>query len=300
MALQYACTCEAPQRLRVGMMPGAGCSPLLLAAQQNIFQRQGLLVEFESFSTRTVAAKTWDPQKFDLLCLNLAELLLVPELYQVVLIPNYSQGADVLIARKDAGTSLNDLKGARIGVPPVSMGELLLGRALEQHALAREDFTVLPEDSEDLREALQKSEIQLAVTAPPYSLEILKNPEMQIVFRSTSMPGEIIDTIAVRADLLQTSPQLLSKMESVWQDTLLYMNHESTAAWSTLAESTRLPITTFAQDYKFLTLEEQRDYLKPEGRLLPMIDQLQSSLLQSGTLKTRRDSGLFLPIPTNR
>ncbi len=299
LTLQSACTCEAPQHLRLGIRSNAGCGPLLLAAQQNIFQRQGLQVEIKNFANRADASKALATQRFDILCLNLAELLVQPESYQVLLVPNYSQGADVLIARKDAGGNLNDLKGARIGVPPVSMGEFLLRRALEQHTLARDDFTVLPEESQDLREALQKSEIQMAVAAPPYSLEILKNPETQIIFRSNAMPGEIIDTVAIRADLLEAFPGLSGKLSSVWQETLQYMTHEPSAAWAFLAQTTGLPITTFAQDYKFLSLEEQREYLKSEGRLLPMIEELQSSLLQSGGLKTRRDSAAFLPIPTN-
>jgi NitT/TauT family transport system substrate-binding protein len=300
LALQNACTCQPPQRLRLGMMPSAACAPLLLAAQQNIFQGQGLEVEFKTFAIQADALHAWSAQNFDVLCLNLAELVVMPQNYGIVLVPAYSNGADVLIARKDAGTNLNDLKGARIGMPPVSMGDLLLTRALNQHTLAREDFTVLPEEPQNLQESLEKSEIQLAVTAPPYSLDILKNPEMQIIFRSSAMRGEIIDTIAMRTDLLQTSPQLIAKMENVWQETLRYMTNEPQAALDFLALKSALPQATFAQDYKFLTLDEQRHYLKPEGLLLPMIGQLQDSLVQSGSLKTRRDTTAFLAIPTSR
>jgi NitT/TauT family transport system substrate-binding protein len=282
------------------MMSNAGCSPLLLAAQEKIFERHGLQVELKIFASRVEATQAWTTQSFDLLCFNLAELLLQQQDYKVLLIPAYSNGADVLVARKDAGSDLNDLKGARIGVPPISMGDLLLTRALDQHTLAREDFTVLPEEPQDLREALQKSEIQLAIAAPPYSLDILKNPDMQIIFRSTEMPGEIIDTIAMRADLYQSSPQLLPKMESVWQETLQYMQKGPEAAFPFLAQALSLPVPTIQQDYKFLTLLEQRDYLQPEGRLLPMIDQLQSSLIQSGSLKNKREAASFLAIPTNR
>lgn len=300
LALQNACTCQPPQRLRLGMMPSAACAPLLLAAQQKIFQRQGLEVEFNTFATQAEAFQPSNAQSFDLLCLNLAELVVMPQNYGILLVPAYSNGADVLIARKDAGTNLNDLKGARIGMQAVSMGDLLLTRALNQHTLAREDFTVLPKEPQNLQESLEKSEIQLAVTAPPYSLDILKNPEMQIIFRSSDMRGEIIDTIAMRTDLFQTSPQLISKMENVWQETMQFMTNEPQAALDFLTLKSALPQATFAQDYKFLTLDEQRDYLKPEGLLLTMIDQLQDSLVQSGSLKARRVAPAFLPIPTSR
>jgi NitT/TauT family transport system substrate-binding protein len=299
-ALQNACTCEAPQRLRLGIMQHPACQPLLLAAHQNFFEQEGLQLEIKTFITRAEATQAASTQSFDLLCLNLAELLVLPQDYKILLIPASSNGADVLIARSDAGNSLNDLKGARIGVPPVSMGDLLLTRALTQQTLAREDFTVLPEEPQDLQVALQKSEIQLAVAAPPYSLDILKNPEMRVLFRSNEIPGEIIDTISVRSDRLQTSPELLPKMEGVWRRTLQFMQNEPDAAFAFLEKTTKIPSATFQTDYKFLTSDEQQEYLKPEGRIFRMIDSLSTTLLQTGSLKSPRSASTFLPIPTNK
>lgn len=298
--LQHGCTCEAPQRLRVGMIRGAGCSPLVLAAEQKFFDRQGLQVELTILDSHADAAQAWKTHSFDVVCFNLAELLLDPKDYKVILIPAASNGADVVIARKDAGSNLAALKGARIGVPPASMGDLLLMRVLNQNTLAREDFTILPEEPQDLRESLQQSKIQLAVAAPPHSLEILKNPETQILFSSTEMPGEIIDVIGIRNDLLLSAPQLHLKMQGIWQETLHFMQNEPAAAWSFLAKASQLPVPTLQQDYKFLTMDEQRAYLTPDGRLLPLIDHLQTSLVQSGTLKSRRATAAFLAIPTNK
>ncbi|HET9240223.1 MAG TPA: ABC transporter substrate-binding protein [Oligoflexus sp.] len=299
-ALQNACTCEAPQRLRLGIMQNPACQPLLLAARYNFFEQERLQVEIKTFITRAEAAQAAETQTFDLLCLNLAELLVLPQDYKILLIPAYSNGADVLIARSDAGDSLNDLKGARIGVPPVSMGDLVLARALSQQTLEREDFTVLPEEAQDLQVALQKSEIQLAVAAPPYSLDILKNPEMRILFRSSEIPGEIIDTITVRADRLQTSPELLPKMERVWRQTLQFMQNEPDEALGFLETTSKIPRATFQTDYKFLTADEQQEYLKPEGRIFHLIDALHTTLLQSGSIKTPRAASTFLIIPTNK
>jgi NitT/TauT family transport system substrate-binding protein len=298
--LQNACTCEVPQRLRLGIMQHPACQPLLLAAEHKLFEQEGLAVEIKTFLTRAEATEAAGTKKFDLLCLNLAELLVLPQDYKIILIPAYSNGADVLIARSDAGNNLNDLKGARIGVPPVSMGDLVLSRALIQQTLAREDFTVLPEEPQDLQIALQKSEIQLAVAAPPYSLDILKNPEMRILFRSNDLPGEIVDTISVRADRLQASPELLPKMQGVWQRTLQFMQNDPEKALTYLETTTKLPRTIFQADYKFLTGDEQQEYLKPEGRIFRMVDTLQNSFLQSGFIKTPRAAATFLADPTNR
>jgi NitT/TauT family transport system substrate-binding protein len=299
-ALQNACTCETPQRLRLGIMQNPACQTLQLAVRYSFFEQEGLQVEIKNISTRAEATEAASTQNYDLLCLNLAELLVLPQDYKILLIPAYSNGADVLIARSDAGSTLNELKGARIGVPAVSMGDLMLSRALNQQTLAREDFTVLPKEPQDLQGALQKSEIQLAIAAPPYSLDILKNPEMRVLFRSDEIPGEIIDTISMRADRLQASPELLTKMQGVWRRTLQFMQKEPAEAFGFLEKTTRIPRATFQMDYKFLTGDEQQEYLRADGRIFRMIDSLHTTLLQSGSLKTPRAARTFLADPTNK
>jgi ABC-type nitrate/sulfonate/bicarbonate transport system substrate-binding protein len=300
LALQSACTCETPTRLRVGMLARVGCSPLQLASEEKIFQRHGLELEFKTFAKPLDLRLAASQEGFDLFCANLAEVLVLPQDYQILLLPAVSEGADVLITRRDAGIELAELKGARIGIPPVSMGEILLAEALRQHTLAREDFTVLSMEAPDLREALAKSEIQMAIAAPPYSLELLKIPETTILFRSSALPGVMVDAIAARADLLQTKPLLTGKLEMAWQDTLQLMQKDPDASFSWLATQSGIPLHSYQQDYRFLTPTEQLAYLQPEGKLLPLIKQLQTSLVLSGSLKMKREPKSFLPIPTTK
>jgi hypothetical protein len=53
-------------------------------------------------------------------------------------------------------------------------------------------------------------------------------------------------------------------------------------------------------DYKFLTGDEQQEYLRADGRIFRMIDSLHTTLLQSGSLKTPRAARTFLADPTNK
>jgi NitT/TauT family transport system substrate-binding protein len=287
-------------RLRVGMLARVGCSPLQLAAEHRIFQRHGLEPEFKTFAKPLDLRQAAGQESFDLFCANLAEVLVLPRDYRILLLPAVSAGADVLITRKDAGTELAHLKGARIGIPPVSMGEILLAEALRQHTLAREDFTVLPKEAPDLREALAKSEIQMAIAAPPYSLELLNIPETMVLFRSHALPGVMLDAVAARSEWLQTSPELAARLEGVWQDTLELMQKDPTTSFTWLTTLTGIPITSYQQDYQFLSVLEQQEYLRPEGKLLPLIEQLQDSLILNGSLKMKRDSRSYLAIPTTK
>ncbi len=282
--------------MRMGAIRSAGCSTLSLAVQQKFFEQQNMQVDL-TFMTWADAQAGAKKNKFDVFCSNLAELVLLPADYRIVAIPSYSNGADVLIARKDAGVDLNGLKGARIGVPPTSMGELLLTQALMQSALVREDFTVLPEEAAELRESIQKSEIQMAVAAPPQAFEILQNPEMQVIFQSSAMPGDIIDTVAVSALFLQKHPDMATQLDNVWRDTAHFIEHNPSEAINFLAQASALPLATLQRDYKFLTRTEQAAYHQQGGRLFSLIDQLQAIFLQAGSLKIKRETSQFLAFP---
>lgn len=282
------------------MIRNAGCSFLPLAIEQGFFEQHNIQIDLQSFSNLAQAEKALTKKPFDIFCSKLSELVLLPHDYQVFLIPDYSNGADVLIARKDAGRDLHELKGARIGVAPDSMGDLLVSRALAEQGLSREDFTVLSKATATLEKALHTSEIQLAAAAPPQSLEILQSQDMHVIFRSSAMPGEIIDTLAASADLLQTSPQLIKQLQDIFQQTMQYIEQHPAIALERLAQNSALPVQTLQRDYRFLKLTEQATYLQSDGQLLSLVDQLQTRLFQLGSLKIKRQPQQFLLAPTKR
>jgi len=78
------------------------------------------------------------------------------------------------------------------------------------------------------------------------------------------------------------------------------MRNEPEKAFAFLEKTSKIPRATFQADYKFLSGDEQQEYLKPEGRIFRMIDTLQNSFLQSGIIKTPRSAATFLAFPTNR
>lgn len=272
--------------------------------QQHIFEQQELQVTISKFRNLAEAQTALAEGRFDIFCASLVDLLQIHALDQldlkIILVADTSNGADILVARKDSGMRLTDLKGARIGVAPGSTGDVLLSRALAAQSLTRDDFTVLPEEPASLFESLQKSEIQLAVAGPPYSLAFLQSPDVQVLYRSSEMPGEIISTVAATDRLLQTSPDLLRKLRDVWNQGLQFTLQHPQAASSYLAQATELPVSSIQNDYKFLPMAEQNSYLKKEGRLPLLIEQLQTNLQADGSLKTRRDPLHFLFVPTKK
>ncbi len=297
----HACTCQSPLLVKVGRVKGFGCGLFMLAEEWQLFEKHGLKLDSQEFSTLAQAQTALARNPRDFLCSSLADLVLFDKLeawdMKVILIPAASRGADVLIARKDVGNQLTDLKGARIGVSASNLGEPLLSRALARSSLDREDFTVLAEPVETILESLRSSEIQLAVASAPLSLEILKNPEMMVLFHSGDMPGEMIETLSVKSSTLRQHPELQSRLASVWSDLLQQMAQRPTEAQAFIGKLTGMSLDSSSLPYQLFNTTEQQDYLKPEGRLLVLAEDLQKNLQELGLLKLKRDSRLFLAIP---
>ncbi len=297
-----ACICQPPIRLRLAVLPGVACELLSLAAAQKIFEKHHIAIEIGRYPSLAEAQKAMHDEQLDGLCASLSELLLIETRAEaelkVILIPDYSNGADLVIARKDAGSGFVDLKGARIGLIPGSMGELLLLRAFAAHAVASDDFTILPLPAKELWGSIHNSAIQVAVVGPPLSMELVKNPELQVLFQSSQIAGEMLDTLSLTAPILRQHPALKDRILQVWTDVLQFKADHPEAALPLLATQTGIPAAKIEQNFIFLDRQQQDEYLKREGRLLPLIEVLQNHLLRSGSLKQKREPGHFLVDPT--
>jgi NitT/TauT family transport system substrate-binding protein len=297
-----ACTCQPPVRLRLAVLPGVACELLALAAEQNIFAKHQIAIEIGRYPSLAEAQKAMHDERLDGLCASLSELLLLETRAEgqlkVILIPAYSNGADLVITRKDLGRGLVDLKGARIGLIPGSMGELLLLRAFAAHAVASDEFTILPLAAQELFDSIHNSAIQVAVVGPPLSMELVKNPELQVLFQSSQIAGEMLDTLSLTAPILRQHPALQGRVLQVWSDVLQFKAEHPKTALSLLTKQTAIPAAKITQNFVFLDRQQQEEYLQREGRLLPLIEVLQNQLLLSGSLKQKREPRHFLVDPT--
>lgn len=118
----------------------------------------------------------------------------------VLVIGDFSNGNDGILIK--GGRSVADLKGRDVKLVELSVSHYLLARALDEEGLRERDLTVVNTSDADLGALIATAAPGDAfVTWNPILLTGRNVPDMNLVFDSSAIPGEIVDTIMVRSDV---------------------------------------------------------------------------------------------------
>ncbi|MDP3175249.1 MAG: putative urea ABC transporter substrate-binding protein [Phenylobacterium sp.] len=145
----------------------------------------------------------------------------------VLMIGDYSNGNDGLILK--GGSTLADLKGRPVNLVENSVSHYLLARALETGGMAMPDAKVINTSDADIVAAFSAADTKAVVTWNPQLSEILKAPGAKLVFDSSKIPGEILDTLSVSTEALQADPNLGKALTGIWYETLSLMTKDDAA-----------------------------------------------------------------------
>jgi NitT/TauT family transport system substrate-binding protein len=143
---------------------------------------------------------------------------------QIILVVDVSHGADAIVGR--AGMqNMRDLKGRPIAVESGALGAYVLGRALALNGMQPSDVKVVHLESNEQPGAFAKGQVDAAVTFDPYRAQLLRAGATTL-FDSTRIPGEIVDLIAVRANVLDRQPRAIQHLLTGWFAATDYMDRE--------------------------------------------------------------------------
>ncbi|MGB3300643.1 MAG: ABC transporter substrate-binding protein, partial [Phormidesmis sp.] len=123
----------------------------------------------------------------------------------------------------------------RIGIMPATLGKLVLTRALEAANLAEENVTLVTLDSSQHEAAFQNQEIDALITYDPV-LAKLQAKGAKVLFDSTQMPGEIVDLLVGREELVSTHEKQLAVLLKGWFKALKYIETNPDDAIARIAE----------------------------------------------------------------
>lgn len=191
---------EAPLRVGVNNWPGYGT--LLYARDLGAYD--GAPVRLVELASSTQVMDALKVGKLDAAGLTLDEVLKlvhdgVP--LSIVWAMDVSAGADALLVRPEI-TQLSDLVGKRIGVEQTALGAYMLDAALRAGGLKAWDVDVVPMPIDEHVDAFVQRKVDAVVSFEPV-IQQLRSADARIVFDSRSIPGEIVDVLAVRRDVLE-------------------------------------------------------------------------------------------------
>ena len=154
---------------------------------------------------------------------------------------DYSNGNDALLARN--GLTLQQLPGKKVLLVQKTVSEYLYERAMTLNGLEsqiKKVKLVNTSDSDIATAFISDNSQDAVVTWKPMVSQIAKTKGVKVLFNSSQIPGEIVDLMVVRTDILNRpdgSGQRFAKaLAGAWYETTLAMSGKGPAADKVLTE----------------------------------------------------------------
>jgi len=166
-----------------------------------------------------------------------------------LIVGDFSDGNDGVVL-KGKGKALTDIKGQKVNLVELSVSHYLLARALESVGMRERDLKVINTSDADIVAAFSAPATTAVVTWKPQLSAVLSAPNAQLVFDSSKIPGEILDLMVVKTDVLNANPKLGKALIGAWYETLAVMfknDAAGQAAQTAMAKASGTDLAGFAR-----------------------------------------------------
>jgi NitT/TauT family transport system substrate-binding protein len=290
-----------PAPLRLAMNPWPGYEFATLAQVKGFFADEGVDVKLLELSSLHDARRAYERGQADGFFGTIAEVILAeaagPRLPRVVLVIDYSDGADVVLATPGVA-SLSDLRGRRVALERGSLTSFVLGRALEQAGLTWDDIEHVHMPLLDAPAALADGRVDAAVAYPPVSLKITDAGTARAIFSTTDIPGEVLDVLAVDQRVWEARRGDVDAVCRAFFRAVAYAEANPAEAYAIMAAREGISPAVFAaaleQGVRMIRAEEQDAFLGDGGHLGRITEVTRRVLRDAGELPAG-DHGVLTP-----
>ena len=262
---------QSPLRVGTVVWPGLEC--FYLARDLGYYKDTSIkLVDYPSGSEVLRAYRNGD---LEAATITLDEVLLLATTQpnvRVVMVTDTSYGADVILG-KPGIKNLQGLKGRRVGVESTALGAFLLTRALGQVGMSPKDVQVISLEVSEHEGAFEKGTVDAIVTYEPVRSKLLATGA-KVLFDSRQIPGEVVDVLAVREQVLTSNSTSLKALVNGWFRAIDYLKKHPEDAVARMAPREGVTAQQFLESLKGLRIQG----LQENQKLLGTTD---SSLLKA-------------------
>jgi len=204
---------------------------------------------------------------------------------RIVAVLDESRGADAVIARP----GLRDperLQGRRFAVEEGAVGAVMLSALLRHHGLEASDIKKVAIQWGDTVDSFKAGAADYFVTAEPWVSQ-LEGLSGQRVFRSSAVPGRIVDVMAVRSDTIATREDAVQALVSAHFQAVELLRREPARAAELMAPRLQVAPAEVAGTLKGLFQPDARaslNMMRADGELRRNIRALEQVMLEDGLL----------------
>ena len=206
-----------------------GWMPWPYAAEAGIVkkwaEKYGITIAITQINDYVESINQYTAGKFDGVTLTNMDALTIPAAGGVdtslMIIGDFSNGNDGIVLKK--GKSVADLKGRKINMVELSVSHYLLARALTGAKLKEANVKIVNTSDADIVAAFKAPDSTAVVTWNPQLMEVKAEPSATLVFDSSKIPGEIIDTLGINTETLKDNPDFGKALVGIWFETIALM-----------------------------------------------------------------------------
>lgn len=279
--------CSPTPTLRVGCNPWPGYLGLYHARDLGLFDGQP--VQLVDFDNTEDVLRAFRNRAIDAAAVTLDEALHLAESGQalrIILVFSLSNGADVVLARAGIDTP-QQLRGRRLGVETGALGAYMLARLLERGGLSAHDLHIIHLPLQEHVAAFREGRVDAVITFDPQRSHLLAEGAQEI-FSSRDIPGEIVDVLVVREDVLHSHRTALAALADAYFHALNLLLRDPAAAAPALARRINLDAANLQATWRLMELSDRsaNQGLLDGGpdSLQPTIGRLQKIMLDTGLL----------------
>ena len=286
------CTQRDPV-LRIASNVWPGYEFVYLAKALNYFNDDD--IRLISVPSATVAIQSLAAGTVDGAMLTLDEVLTANAngiKLNIVTVLDISLGADVLLAKPEI-TSLQQLRGKRIGVEDSAVGAIMLDAILTKSGLKLTDIHPVFITVNQHQRAYEENQVDALISFEPVISQLSQSGAHQL-FSSADIPGRIMDVIAVSNTALEHNPRAIRSLVEAHFRAKEYYDKQTSSASEIISRRLHIPAKDVVQSYAGIIIPDKNENIAwlagEQPKLQNSIDSLVKIMLNANLLPGRIDT----------
>lgn len=293
------CSPDVQPPLRLGTNVWLGYEPLYLARHEGFIDED--LVSLAEYANSSDVLRGLRSGVLDAGALTLDEVINLHSEeathdYVIFHVVDISHGADAVVARQPIA-SLQELPGRRLGFELTALGSYFFQRAVDYAGINPTDIQLVNIEIDDQIAAWRRGDVDALVTFDPVRSELLAMGGVEI-FTSKDIPGEIVDVLVIRRDLLQRRGAVAAHIISGWFQAVELLQRDPAYAYPIMDQRLKLGSAGIEAAYRGIRIPDRDEVRTLITGLAPGLKKsaevMQRTMLQSKLLNQSIDlSRLF-------
>ncbi|MEK0183276.1 ABC transporter substrate-binding protein [Microcoleus anatoxicus] len=295
-AILASCT-KAEPPLRVGANVWPGYETLYLARSLGYYNNTPIrLVDYPSGTEEVRAYRNGEIEAAGISIDQALVLAATNPDVIIVVVMDFSNGGDVILGKPEI-QNVQGLKNRPVGVESSALGAFIITRALEQKGMSPQDIKIVSLGVSEHERAFKQGTVDAVVTFGSARTKLLA-AGAKLLFESSQIPGEIVDVLIVRNEVIEKQPKALQALVDGRFRALDYLTKNPQDAAIKIAPRTGVTPEQFLESLKGLRSpdlpENQKLLAKTDPSLLNGVKRLSQVMLDNKLLPKAVDTAPLL------